>query len=87
MSVKSILLSVLSLVLFVGYAIGIVFLFKVKFIIGFIGLFLIIIPIKVHEKAVDEANGPIDKFIAKFGVPILALIALVFVVLLFTLWI
>ncbi|MBO4569692.1 MAG: hypothetical protein J5689_00545 [Clostridia bacterium] len=86
MSVKSILLSLLSLVLFLGFIIGIVFLFKTQFILGFIGIFLEIIPIKIHQKAVDEANGGIDKIFAKYVVPVLALIGIVFIILLFTLW-
>ncbi|MCR5553334.1 MAG: hypothetical protein K6F08_01110 [bacterium] len=87
MSIKSVLLSLLSLVLFLGFIIGIVFLFKTQFILGFIAIFLEIIPIKIHQKAVDEANGGVDKAFAKFGVPILVLVGIVFIVLLFTLWI
>ena len=86
MSKKSILLSVMSLVLFVGVVIGVVFLFKTQFILGFIGLFLLAIPVKLNRNSVVEANGKIDEMIAKYLVPVLALVGVVFIVLLFTLW-
>lgn len=86
MSKKSIFLSVMSLVLFVGVVIGVVFLFKTQFILGFIGLFLLAIPVKLNRNAVAEANGKIDEMIAKYLVPVLALVGVVFIVLLFTLW-
>ncbi len=86
MSKKSIFLSVMSLVLFVGVVIGVVFLFKTQFILGFIGLLLLAIPVKLNRNAVTEANGKIDEMIAKYLVPVLALVGVVFIVLLFTLW-
>ena len=87
MGIKSILLSILSALLFVGVVIAIVFLFKAQFILGFVGLLLVAIPIKLNRKAVDEANGTIDRIIAKYVVPVFALIGVIFIVLLFTLWI
>ena len=86
MSMKSILLSILSLVLFLGAIVGVVFLFKAQFILGFLGLLLFLIPIKINRKAVDEAGGGFDKIFAKYLVPVLALIGVIFIVLWFTLW-
>ena len=86
MSIKSILLSIFSVILFLCVIVGFVFLFKTQFILGLLGLLLLAIPIKMNRKAVDEANGTIDKVIAKFLSPVLALIGIVFVVLFFTLW-
>ena len=86
MSGKSIFLSILSFIIFIGVVVGVVFLFQVQFIFGLLGILLVIIPIKINRTAVEAANGPIDKFIAKFLVPILVFIALIFVVLFFTLW-
>ena len=86
MSFKSILLSILSLILFIAVVVGVVFLFKTQFILGFLGALLILIPIKLNRKAIDEANGNIDKAFAKYVVPVLVFVALIFVVLYFTLW-
>ncbi len=86
MSGKSIFLSVLSFILFIGVVVISVFLFKMQFILGFLGVLLIIIPIKLNRKAVDESNGTFDKILAKYIVPVLVFVALVFVVLYFTLW-
>ena len=86
MNIKSIIFSILSVVLFVGITIGVVFLFKVQFIVGILSILLFGIPIKLDKMAVDAADGHIDNALAKFGVPILSLIGIVFIVLLFTLW-
>lgn len=86
MSVKSILLSLLALVLSVGAIFAVVFLFKSQFILGFVGLLLFIIPLKIQQKAISETNGAIDKVFVKYIVPALLLIAILFIVLYFTLW-
>lgn len=86
MSFKSILLSVLSALLFLGVVVGEIFLFQSQFILGFVGLLLFIIPIKINRKAVEESNGLLDKLIACFAVPVAILIGIVFIVLFFTLW-
>ena len=86
MSAKSILLSTLSLVLLAGVIVGEIFLFRAQVILGLVGILLGLIPIKVHQAAVDCANGKFDKWYAYFIIPALALIAIVFIVLTFTLW-
>ncbi|MBR1926127.1 MAG: hypothetical protein IJ837_04720 [Clostridia bacterium] len=87
MSGKSITFSILSLITFIGIIIGIVFLFKLHFVLGIVGIFLIFIPIKLNRKAVEEVDGLFDKVLAKYVVPVVALIGVIFIVLLFTLWI
>ncbi len=72
MNFKSIRFSIYSLVLFVGLIFGIVFLFKFNILIGFAGIVLLLIPAKLQRIAIDEANGKVDKFIAKYLVLILA---------------
>ena len=72
MSFKSIRFSIYSLILFVGLIFGIVFLFKFHFLMGIIGIVLLLIPAKLQRIAIDEANGKADKFIAKYLVLILA---------------
>ena len=74
MSGKSILLSILSIVLFVAAIFGIVFLFKFSIIAGIPGIVLLVIPVIVQRKAVSEANGLLDKLFAKFIVPVLFLV-------------
>ena len=86
MSKKSILFSVLALILSIGVIIGMVFLFKVHFMLGIAGILLLFIPFKIQRKAIDEASGKFDEIFAKYIVPAILLIAIVFIVLLFTLW-
>lgn len=86
MSKKSLILSILSAFLFIGIIVGIVFMFKTQFIIGFISLFAILIPVSLNRKAISEANGKIDELVAKFLVPVIAFVGLIFVVLYFALW-
>ncbi len=86
MSIKSILLSILSLILYAGMIVGIVFLFRVQFIVGLIGIIALIIPFLVQRKAIGLANGKFDKFFSKYIIPTILAVALVFVVLYFTLW-
>ena len=86
MSTKSIIFSILSVILFVGIIIGIVFLFKIQFIIGLLSILLLGIPIKLDGMALEASSGTIDKLLAKYVVPVIALIGVVFIVLLFTIW-
>ena len=74
MSWKSIFLSILSTVLFAGILVGIIYLFKVHFLMVLIGVVAFAIPVMVQKKAIDEASGRIDGVIAKFVVPALAVI-------------
>lgn len=86
MSKKSIFLSLLALVLYVGFIIGVVFLFKVHFMLGIVGIALMFIPFKIQRKAIDEASGKLDEWFSKYIVPAILLIAILFIVLYFTLW-
>lgn len=71
MNGKSILLSVLSVILFIAVVFAIVFLFKFNIIMGIAGFVLMIIPAIFQRKALQAASGFLDKLIAKFIVPIL----------------
>lgn len=86
MSTKSIILSIIALLLSVGIIVAIVFMFKLHFILGIVGIALLFIPLKIQQKALNEASGTFDKVFAKYIVPVLLLIAIVFIVLMFTLW-
>lgn len=74
MSGKSIILSILSVLLFIVMVFAIVFLFKFSIIAGIAGFVLLIFPVTLQRKALSEASGIIDKMIAKFIVPILFLV-------------
>ena len=74
MSGKSIILSILSVLLFIVMVFAIVFLFKFTIIAGIAGFVLLIFPVMLQRKALSEASGIIDKMIAKFIVPILFLV-------------
>ena len=86
MSKKSILLSILALILFVGFIVLMVFLFKVHFILGLAGIALLLIPLKIQRKAIDEASGKLDEIFAKYIISIVLGIAILFIILYFTLW-
>lgn len=86
MSKKSIFLAILALLLYIAFAFGIVFLFKVHFMLGIVGIALLYIPFKIQRKAIDEASGKLDEIFAKYITPIVFAVVLVFVVLYFTLW-
>lgn len=87
MNWKSLLLSLLSTVLFCGILVGIVFLFKTHFLMVLIGVVAFILPVFVQKKAIDCASGRVDKIIAKFIVPALAIVATLFTILSLALWI
>ena len=71
MSLKSIIYSIISVLFFGAVIVGIVFLFKFSIIAGIAGIVLLIFPAMLQRKALHEAEGIIDKFIAKFVVPVL----------------
>ncbi|MCH5148326.1 MAG: hypothetical protein J1G05_03050 [Clostridiales bacterium] len=71
MSGKSILLSILSVVLFIGVVFIIAFAISVNFLFGILALFLMIIPAALQRKALSSSRGIIDRLIAKIIVPIL----------------
>ena len=75
MSGKSIFLSVLSVILFCGVIVALIFIFKTQVLFVLPGLLLFIIPVAVRNKALDCANGKIDTFFAKILVPTLAVVA------------
>ena len=86
MNGKTFIYSILAAILYIGILVGTVFLFKVHFMLGVVGVILLLIPLKLQRKAIDEANGKLDNIFAKYIVSILVFIALVFVVLYFTMW-
>ncbi len=86
MSWKSIFLSILSITLFVGILIGTIFLFKTHFLMVLLGVVALALPVFVQKKAIDEASGRIDGFIAKWLVPILAVLATFFAIMSLAVW-
>ena len=87
MSKKSIFLSLLAFVLFCGVLVGIVFLFKTNALMVLIGIVAFILPVYIQKKAIDAATGRVDKVIAKYIVPALAVLATLFTILSIALWI
>lgn len=87
MSKKSILLSILSLLLFAAVLVGIIFLFKTHFMFVIIGVLLFFFPVMMQKKAIDAANGKIDAIIAKFVVPALAVAMTFFAIMSVAFWI
>ena len=75
MSKKSIMFSVLAMVLFVAVLFGIVNIFKIGVLFGILSIFLLILPVTLQRKALDEANGGFDKIFAKYIVPTFAVVA------------
>ena len=77
MSIKSIILSILSVLLFYGLLAVTVILFSIYWLLGILGIVIILVvtPILVR-KAIAEANGFIDKLIAKYIVAVLMLIGI-----------
>ena len=87
MSKKSIFLSLLAFILFCGVLVGIVFLFKVHFLMVLIGVVAFILPVYIQKKAIDASKGRVDKIIAKYIVPALAVVATLFTILSIAFWI
>ena len=83
---KSILLSALALVLYIGFIVGMVFLFKIHFMLGIAGILLLFVPLKIQQKAAACAENKIEEIFSKYIISALLLIGIVFVVLYFTLW-
>ena len=75
MSGTSIFLSVLSVLTFVGVLFGLIFIFKMHALMVLPGLLLFGIPVAIRAKALDASSGRVDKAIAKFVVPALAVVA------------
>ena len=87
MSWKSVVLSVLSILLFVGVVFTIVFFFKLFWIAGIAGIVLMIFPEILRRKASSEASGVVDKVIAKFVVRVLFVILALLSILAIGFWI
>lgn len=87
MSWKSVRFSFYSLILFIGVLVGIIFLFKTHFLMVLIGVVALIFPAMLQRKALHEASGTFDTILAKYVVPILAVVATLFVILALAVWI
>ena len=87
MSKKSIFLSILSIILFAGVLVGIILLFKTHFMFVILGVLLFAFPVILRNKAMDAASGTIDKIIAKYIVPILAVVLAFFAIMSMAFWI
>lgn len=75
MSLKSVLCSIFSVLLFWGFLAVTVFLFSIYWILGILGIVMVLgIPAILVRKAIIAANGILDKLIAKYVVPVLMLI-------------
>ena len=81
MSGKSIFLSILAMIVYVGAAVGVVYVFRYNLLMGFLGILLLVIPVMIQKKAVDEANGGFDKILAKYLVPAFAVVATLVIIL------
>ena len=69
------------MILYVGAAVGVVYVFKYNLLMGFLGILLLAIPVFVQKKAVDEASGRFDKILAKYLVPAFAVVATLVIIL------
>ena len=87
MSWKSIRFSIYSIVLFAGVVLGIIFLFKFHFLMGIAGVVLLLIPAKLQRIALDESSGKIDKILAKYVVPAIAVVLTILAIMSIALWI
>jgi len=87
MSKKSLFLSLLAILLFAGVLVGIIFLFKTHFMFVILGVLLFAFPVILRNKAMDAASGTLDKVIAKYIVPILAVVLTLFAILSMAFWI
>lgn len=75
MSWKSLGLSILSLIITIGLLFACVFLFSMQAILGIIGIvLLVVIPIIIRHKALNEAKGIVDRVFAKFIIPIVTVL-------------
>ena len=82
MSGKSIVYSILSVLLFAGLVVATVILFGINPILGIVGIVaLLFIPAILTRKAKNAATGVLDNIIAKYIVPALDLVATVAVLL------
>ena len=87
MNWKSLRFSLYAVLLFAAIMVGIVFLFKTHFLMVLIGVVALIFPAKLQRVALDEASGTIDKVIAKYVVPALAILLTFFTIMSLAVWI
>ena len=87
MNWKSLRFSLYAVLLFAAIMVGIVFLFKTHFLMVLIGVVVLIFPAKLQRVALDEASGTIDKVIAKYIVPALAILLTFFTIMSLAVWI
>ena len=87
MNWKSLRFSLYAVLLFAAIMVGIVFLFKTHFLMVLIGVVVLIFPAKLQRVALDEASGTIDKVIAKYVVPALAILLTFFTIMSLAVWI
>ena len=82
MSLKSILYSILSVLLFYALLAVTVILFSIYWLLGLLGIVMVlVIPPILTRRAIVAACGILDKLIAKYIVPVLMLIGIVAVLL------
>ena len=87
MSWKSIRFSIYSIIAMGLCLVALIFLFKSNFLMGMIGVVLLVIPGMLHRKALDEAGGRFDKILAKYVVPLLAVAVGFLTIMSIALWI
>lgn len=84
MSLKSIIYSIFSVLLFYGLVITDIFMFSINWAVGVVGIVLVLtIPPILVKRAISSANGPIDKLISKIIVPVLYLVGLAAILLIY----
>ena len=87
MSWKSLRFSLYSVLSMAGVMLGLIFLAKVNFLFLLLGIVLLFIPAKLQRIALDEASGTVDKLIAKFVVPALAILIVFLTIMSLAVWI
>ena len=87
MSWKSLRFSLYSVLSMAGVMLGLIFLAKVNFLFLLLGIVLLFIPAKLQRIALDEASGAVDKLIAKFVVPALAILIVFLTIMSLAVWI
>jgi len=87
MSGKSIRFSIYSIVLFALAVLGIIYIFKFNILMGIAGVVLLVFPVMIQRKALDEASGNFDKILAKYIVPVLAIVITLLAIMSLALWI
>ena len=88
MSWKSIRFSIYTILLFCGLLVGIVFLWNIYFVLGIVGIVLLLVfPGMLMRKAIREASGFFDTLFAKYITPGAAAVLGVFIILTMVVWV